>query len=191
MFKPKKVHQIVPMRKDKDDMPRLGTTEKKKKRVQKDESSKPYTGQGGMKKLLARRKLEAEIEKEKEVSESMDDIVDTTRKVAEKSEESLNFHVVAAPIQEPAVQQHRVNGRETSSLRVGRTRISRQHIERPPPSRSMNNKFSAVYDEDESIDVAGETEESQKVVPIFEAPKGFSFAAEVRFNLFCKIWRHS
>jgi nucleoporin NUP1 len=180
MFKPRKVHQIVPMHKGKDKMPRLGTAERKKKR-QKDESGKPYTGQGGMKKLLARRKLEAEEEKKEKSEAMMTDGVNAEPMVTKTSEETVSVDVAAVPVQEPTVQQHRVNGRETSSLRVGRTRISRQHIERPGSTKPSKNRFSAVYDDEDSMDQTGDMEETPKSVPIFEVPKAFSCALEVRF----------
>ncbi|KIM87624.1 hypothetical protein PILCRDRAFT_63543, partial [Piloderma croceum F 1598] len=74
---------------------------------------------------------------------------------------------------------------QQSSLRVGRTRTSRNHLSRPA-SRS-NNRFSAVYDEEESDDPMLEDkgadqialEEAAKKVPVFEVPPGFSFAKEV------------
>lgn len=171
MFKPKKVHQIVPMRKGKDELPRLGTGEKKAK---KGESGKPYLGQGGMKKLLARRKLEAEEEKKRQKSETMtDDSIDD-----DEPEVSVKYKSphgsVPVPVVEPVTQQRRTNGREISSLRVGRTKI-RQHLE---PTRPNKTKFSAAYEEDDYMDQQEDGEEPPKPVPIFEVPKGFSFAKE-------------
>ncbi|KAF8126511.1 hypothetical protein EV363DRAFT_1174244 [Boletus edulis] len=69
-----------------------------------------------------------------------------------------------------------------SSLRVGRTRIGRNHLERPVSRRA---KFSAAFeDEDEEMEDprAAEQkvlEEAAKKVPVFELPAGFTLAKEV------------
>ena len=73
-----------------------------------------------------------------------------------------------------------------SSLRVGRTKISRNHIQRP--SRPSKARFSAVYEEDadDAMD-DDETrqkeremlEEAAKKAPVFNIPADFSFAKDV------------
>ena len=41
MFKPKKVHAVVPMKSGKRDLPRLGTGRKKKKSKKEEDTRKP------------------------------------------------------------------------------------------------------------------------------------------------------
>ncbi|KIP10318.1 hypothetical protein PHLGIDRAFT_250471 [Phlebiopsis gigantea 11061_1 CR5-6] len=68
MFQPKKSHAPVLMH-DRETRPRLGTADKhgsSDKAPDEGRSAKPYAGRGGMKKLLERRRLEEDKEKEKE-----------------------------------------------------------------------------------------------------------------------------
>lgn len=174
--------------------PRLGTKSKGKEKGKKKErggetmnGTKPYAGEGGMKKWLARRKMEEEEAKEREKTEAMEDEraeEEKKRKEAEaekKREEEFKVPPPPppAPIFEPRVSRE---GPSSSSLRVGRTRIGRNHIERPISRRV---KFSAAFeDEDEDMEESRAAEQkvledAAKKAPVFELPAGFTFAKEV------------
>lgn len=183
MFKPKKAHAPVLMHSDRDraHKPRLGTAEKKGKKKEKVEevAPKPYAGRGGMKKMLARRKREeqAELEKEREnaIEEDQDEVAIGENAAFEAPKETSRLPsppVVTAPSSRP------VGGREQSSLRVGRTRTSRNHIARPVSK--AKNRFSAAFDEDEGEEANEESreEEPKKLPTLFESPKGFTFAQD-------------
>ena len=149
--------------------------------------TKPYAGEGGMKKLLARAKLEAEKEKEKEKENENENGGRTGSAIGEEPaslEPSLPSSALPPP---PASDWFKsaVAGAPASSgssLRVGRQKTSRNHIQRPSKSR-----FSAVYEDEgddtmEDDDKAKERqalEEAAKKVPVFNIPAGFSFAKEV------------
>ncbi|KAI0670641.1 hypothetical protein C8Q78DRAFT_1079583 [Trametes maxima] len=192
MFKPKKAHAPILMRSERERKPRLGTSEK----LQEDEqpmASKPYAGRGGMKKMLAKRKMEEQEELERErasaIETDQDEEVDGPHKPAykpsDKDEEVVVQKVpdVTLPPPEPAQPVRPIGGREQSSLRVGRPRTSRNHIARP--MSKARNRFSAAFDEDEGedfmLDEKNEqvaVEEPKKMPTLFESPKGFSFAPE-------------
>ncbi|KAI1790766.1 hypothetical protein LXA43DRAFT_470871 [Ganoderma leucocontextum] len=184
MFKPKKSHAPVLMHSDSDRArkPRLGTAEKKGKKKEKVEevvAPKPYAGRGGMKKMLARRKREEQVELEREreyaIEEDQDEVAQL---VSEKStfEAPKGTPSLPSPPAVPAPSSRPVGGREQSSLRVGRTRTSRNHIARPVSK--AKNRFSAAFDEDEGEEANEETreEEPKKLPTLFESPKGFTFA---------------
>ena len=184
MFKPKKAHAPVLMHPDNDRVrkPRLGTTEKKGKKKEKVEevALKPYAGRGGMKKMLARRKREeqAELEREREsaIEEDQDEVAISEKAAFEAPKETPRLPsppLVATSSSRP------VGGREQSSLRVGRTRTSRNHIARPVSK--AKNRFSAAFDEDEGEEANEESreEEPKKLPTLFESPKGFTFAQDV------------
>jgi len=191
------------MHSEKGEKPRLG-----KSRRREVNGTKPYAGEGGMKKLLARRKREEEEERMKAKAEAMDDgredehddevlppekqsrlykaelIGEEADRTAEKRLQQ-NTPLTVPPVSRFGSSISGPVNYQQSSLRVGRTRISRNHLSRPA-SRS-NNRFSAVYDEEESDDQMLEDkgadqialEEAAKKVPVFEVPPGFSFAKEV------------
>ena len=66
MFKPKKMQAPVLMRSEREHKPRLGTSEKSKGE-EHPTAAKPYAGRGGMKKMLAKRKLEEQEEQVEQV----------------------------------------------------------------------------------------------------------------------------
>ncbi|KAI0637243.1 hypothetical protein C8Q77DRAFT_556507 [Trametes polyzona] len=190
MFKPKKTHAPVLMRSDRERKPRLGTSETLEE--EQPVASKPYAGRGGMKKMLAKRKLEEEEERERErasaIETDQDEEVDGPHKAPAKRAEEAHEKAqkvpdVTLPPPEPAAPVRPIGGREQSSLRVGRTRTSRNHIARP--IAKARNRFSAAFDEDEGDDSMLEesreqaaAEEPKKLPTLFESPKGFTFAAE-------------
>jgi len=173
MFKPKKIHAIVPMKSGKRDLPRLGTERKKKKGKGKKEEDtrKPYSAHGSIKKLLQRRKMEEEAEKD-----HTDHVMDTSDlNVADGALTSpAAAESVPIPLPEPDVPQHRVYARETSSLRVGRSRMNR--LDRPTSVRPSRTKFSAAFEDDDPVDQDPPRFEAK---PMFEPPMDFTFARDV------------
>jgi nucleoporin NUP1 len=145
--------------------------------------TKPYAGQGGMKKLLARAKLEAEKEKANEKDDCGQSMDEPRVEVSEPPS-------VPLPPPPPLVTsdwfKSAVSGTSAvpsgSSLRVGRQKTSRHHFQRPSKSR-----FSAVY-EDEGDDAIEDDErakerrmleEAAMKVPVFKIPSEFTFAKDV------------
>ncbi|KAL4065317.1 hypothetical protein J3A83DRAFT_4099471 [Scleroderma citrinum] len=192
MFLPKKSHQITLMNDDRDNKPRLGMKgkgkdkgKKKEKEKEAPKGSKPYAGEGGMKKWLARRRMEEEQAKEREKANAMED--DDGEEVHKESLEEenrirINQLVVHPPSTDTVFQPGLIrDSHETSSLRVGRTKITRNHDR--PISRRMK-KFSAAYeDEDDEMDDSRAAEqkileEAAKKAPAFEISAGFTFAKE-------------
>jgi nucleoporin NUP1 len=195
MFVHKEKKQITLMTDDRPVKPRLGTKGKgkdksKKKAKEAINGTKPYAGEGGMKKWLARRKREVEEAKDKDEAEAMEDEraeEEQRRKDAEAHEKKREQELRLPPPPPPSVPAFAPRpARETpltSSLRVGRTRTGRNHIDRPVSRHP--GKFSAVFeDEDEEMDEGRAAEqkaleEAAKKVPVFELPAGFTFAKEV------------
>ncbi|KAF8556909.1 hypothetical protein OG21DRAFT_1482683 [Imleria badia] len=185
MFLHKERKHITLMTDDRPVKPRLGTKSKEKGKGKKKErergtvnGTKPYAGEGGMKKWLARRKKEEEEAKERERAEAMEDEraeEEERRSEAEaarkRREEELKAPppLLSAPVFEP------------KASRVGRMRNGRNHLERPVSRRA---KYSAAYeDEDEDMEESHSAEhkaleEAAKKVPAFELPSDFTFAKE-------------
>ncbi len=194
MFKPKKARATVLMH-DRERKPRLGMADKgdAKDKTEDLKSVKPYAGRGGMKKLLAKRRLE-EQEEQKEARLMRLSVIEEDEEETElqKKAEDLNDKFMKEfeqPVGQPEPEPPRptIGGREQSSLRVGRTRTSRNHIARPQ-ARPRGGRFSAVMeDEDDAMDDDGTREaerkmleEAAKKAPTFNVPAGFSFAKDVR-----------
>ncbi|KIJ60594.1 hypothetical protein HYDPIDRAFT_32019 [Hydnomerulius pinastri MD-312] len=194
MFVHKKSRPITLMNDDRPVKPRLGTKGKGKDKGKKKDreaaiGSKPYSGEGGMKKLLSRRKREEEQAKEKEKAEAMEDerAEEEQRKKDVMEEERKRKEELRLPPPPPASApafepRPSRDGPLSSSLRVGRARTGRNHIDRPVSRR--HNKFSAAFeDDDDDMDDARAAEqkvleEAAKKVPVFEIPAGFTFAKE-------------
>ncbi|KAL0947309.1 hypothetical protein HGRIS_013428 [Hohenbuehelia grisea] len=189
--------------------------------------TKPYAGEGGMKKLLARRKAEDEAmaksrrkgfrdESEDEDVSDEDDRMDgelsskkqsRLKRVAEVDEEhaeEIKVTTTAVPDIPPLPPKQptdwyaaasKASGPSAlggSSLRVGRTKASRNHIARPSaPAARRPNRFSAAFEDvDDSIgeeveeserkrqEEFAELESASKKAPVFNIPAGFSFAQE-------------
>jgi nucleoporin NUP1 len=130
--------------------------------------TKPYAGEGGMKKLLARRKLEVE-----EAGEEEGKSKDASPPVVGDAAPAPDwFSTVASGA-----------GARSLNLRVGRSQSSRSH------SRPYKAKFSAKFDEepDDALDKPElrrlrEREmlkEAAKKAPPVELPVDFSFAKDV------------
>ncbi|PSR88866.1 hypothetical protein PHLCEN_2v5015 [Hermanssonia centrifuga] len=193
MFKPKKARATVLMH-DRERKPRLGMADKgdAKDKIEEDlKSVKPYAGRGGMKKLLAKRRLE-EQEEQKEarlmrlsVIEEDEEETESQRKAEDLNDKFMKEFEQPVQQPEPELPRPTIGGREQSSLRVGRTRTSRNHIARPQ-ARPRGGRFSAVMeDEDDAMDDDGTREaerkmleEAAKKAPTFNVPAGFSFAKD-------------
>ncbi|KAI0928250.1 hypothetical protein AcW1_005553 [Taiwanofungus camphoratus] len=189
MFKQKRLSTPVPMRRDRGDKPRLGMSKDKGK---EDGSGKPYAGQSGMKKLLARRRMEEEEEHERERQAAIQDDSREEEQAETEREEARRAEPKSPEMQRrtqaPALSRLAVPDlssipatRRESSLRVGRSKASRNH---PSPITRPKNKFSAVFDEDESEEqmLTSEetsTEEPQSKPSMFAPPADFSFAKDV------------
>jgi nucleoporin NUP1 len=191
------------MKRDKrDDKPRLGHAskyinapkEKDKDTPSKSKNSKPYSGEGGLKKLLARRKQEM-MEKPESVEDQDPDpdaMVDDsefepapskrTSKIAEPVRSPATFarKVSASPSPSTIPSSGVVGGRKPASFRAKHTQARTVG-----PTRTRN-RFTAAYEDDEPDgvdDVITVPEEPPRDkdnvssnLPKFEPPSGFSFA---------------
>lgn len=155
--------------------------------------TKPYAGEGGMKKWLARRKREEEAvrayeeadrEKEKERAMEEDESAEAEaerlsnqEKKAQAEEAQRKKQIEVAALPKALAFEPKLGTTREMSLRVGRSRM-RNHIERPLAKRT--NKFSAAFEDDEDVidDERAALEEAAKKVPVFEIPAGFTFAKE-------------
>ncbi|KAH9001445.1 hypothetical protein EDB92DRAFT_2100040 [Lactarius akahatsu] len=197
----KKARALVLIKRDKrDDKPRLGHAskyisapkDKEKETPSKSKNNKPYSGEGGLKKLLARRKQE-----ELDAGPAEDD-TDAQPMVDDSELEPVppkRTSKITEPVRAPATFARKVSapptsvpsfgiagGRKPTSLRASRTQANTRIV---GPTRTRN-RFSAAFEDDEPEDVddlAGVSEEPPKDkegvsvgLPKFEAPTGFSFA---------------
>ncbi|KIM49010.1 hypothetical protein M413DRAFT_92894 [Hebeloma cylindrosporum] len=163
MFKSRRSSHLVLMQDDRDRLGRKVSGPRKGAIVNE---SKPYAGVGGMKKLLARRKLELEEE-----GEENDQSKDT-------SSISVPLHSVPDSDSFPTVAS--APGERSLNLRVGRSQTFRSH---PRPYKA---NFSAKFDEEpddtsEKANYHSQTQremlkEAAKKVPSTELPTDFSFA---------------
>jgi nucleoporin NUP1 len=197
----KKARALVLMKRDnRDDKPRLGhaskyinsSKEKDKESPSKNKNSKPYAGEGGLKKLLARRKQEA-IEAEFVEDPDAQAMVDDNEPEPEPPKRTSK---IAEPVRTPATFARKVSAPPPSSLvpLTGRKppqfRTSRARTVGPTRTR---NRFTAAYEDDEldgGDDLAAVPEEPPKEesisanLPKFEPPSGFSFAPVRLLSLF-------
>jgi nucleoporin NUP1 len=200
MFKSRRPSHLVLIQDDKD---RLGKKTGKSPVVNE---TKPYAGEGGMKKLLARRKLEEDVELENDQNDKAD------RKDKGVQEDRVNQMAKETGLKDGDASHYSIppltaalsgiksgsdwfataSGSSAStsgsSLRVGRVKISRNHIQRPSRAR-----FSAVYEDDvdDSMEDDGnrrtereELEEAARKAPLFNIPHGFSFASDTSVYFF-------
>ncbi|KAK0483295.1 hypothetical protein IW261DRAFT_1417223 [Armillaria novae-zelandiae] len=150
--------------------------------------TKPYAGDAGIKKHLARsRRANVEVVPSKGGLNDVDVSMNEGRPLSDILPEVNKDHgEFKLPDNQPktskAVEKQSTMP-SSSSLRVGRTFTSRNHIDRP--SRPGRNGFSAVYDDGEDEEREEETrkemkimEEAAKHVPVFNIPAGFSFAKD-------------
>lgn len=188
----KKARALVLMKRDKrDDKPRLGhankyiNSSKEKDTPSKNKSSKPYAGEGGLKKLLARRKQEV-IEAEFEGDPDVQAMIDDNERELERPKRTSK---IAEPVRSPASFARKVSAPPPSSFvsMTGRKpahgRSSRARTVGPTRTR---NRFTAAYEDDDldgADDLTTMPEEPSKEkasvsasLPKFEPPSGFSFA---------------
>ncbi|CAK5264713.1 unnamed protein product [Mycena citricolor] len=145
---------------------------KEKEKKSKVNDTKPYAGEGGMRKLLARRQKEVEAEQD-EGDMKQPPSVDISKTVPDVNE----------PLP-PIIDdwQQRGAAQTGSSLRVARAKTSRNHISRPAARPAK--KFSAVFEDDDGMDEEDEErqkerlelEEAASKLPAFKMPANFSFA---------------
>ena len=190
MFKSRRPSHLILMQDDKDRQ--MG------KRPVVNET-KPYAGEGGMKKLLARRKLEEDLEVENDQKDEADrkdkDGQDNQADSMVKETGSMDgdiSHYNLPPLPAASLSGNKpspdwfstASGSSAStagsSLRVGRVKTSRNHIQRPSRAR-----FSAVYEDDVDDSMEDdinrrtereELEEAARKAPLFNISKDFSFA---------------
>lgn len=202
MFKSRRPSHLVLMQ---DDMDRSGRKTGKSPVVNE---TKPYAGEGGMKKLLARRKLEEDHEhrndqkdksdhKDKLDHKDRDDQKDQVDQMANETTshcDSPSLPTAAASLSKSgpdwfATASGSSVSTSGSSLRVGRAKTSRNHIQRPSRAR-----FSAVYEDDvdDSMEDDGnrrsereELEEAARRAPAFSISEGFSFANDISVCSLC------
>lgn len=189
----KKARALVLMKRDKrDDKPRLGhaskyinsSKEKDKDTPSKNKNSKPYAGEGGLKKLLARRKQEV-IESESVEGPDAQAMIDDNERELERPKRTSK---IAEPVRSPATFARKVSAPPSSSFvsTAGRKppqgRASRARTVGPTRTR---NRFTAAYEDDEqdgADDLTTMPEELSKEecvsasLPKFDPPSGFSFA---------------
>jgi nucleoporin NUP1 len=198
----KKARALVLMKRDKrDDKPRLGhaskyinsSKEKDKDTPSKNKTNKPYAGEGGLKKLLARRKQEV-IEAESVEDADAQAMVDDNERELERPKRTSK---IAEPVRSPAAFARKVSAPPPSSLvsMTGRKpahgRTSRARTVGPTRTR---NRFTAAYEDDEpdgAEDLTSMPDEPSKEkesisagLPKFEPPRGFSFAPVRLYCLF-------
>jgi nucleoporin NUP1 len=179
------------MKRDKrDDKPRLGHASKYIKSSNKDtpsknKNSKPYAGEGGLKKLLARRKqevVEAVLVEDPDAQAMIDD--DELG-----LEPPKRMSKITEPVRSPATFARKVSAPPPSSFvsvtgrKPAHGRTSRARTVGPTRTR---NRFTAAYEDDEpdgADDLTTMPEEASKEwesigasLPKFEPPSGFSFA---------------
>jgi nucleoporin NUP1 len=190
----KKARALVLMKRDKrDDKPRLGhaskyinsSKDKDRDTPSKNKNNKPYAGEGGLKKLLARRKQEV-IEAESVEYPDAQAMVDDNERELERPKRTSK---IAEPVRSPATFARKVSAPPPSSFvsMTGRKpahgRTSRARTVGPTRTR---NRFTAAYEDDEpdgADDLTTMPEEPSKEnesvsasLPKFEPPSGFSFA---------------
>ncbi|KAI0295504.1 hypothetical protein BC826DRAFT_280143 [Russula brevipes] len=184
------------MKRDKrDEKPRLGhaskyinsSKEKDKDTPSKNKNNKPYAGEGGLKKLLARRKQEV-IEAEPVGDPDVQIVVDDDEREPEAPKRTSK---IAEPVRSPATFARKVSAPPPSSVpsfgvtgrKAAHLRTSRARTVGPTRTR---NRFTAAYEDDEldgADDLATMPEEPLKEkesisasLPMFGPPSGFSFA---------------
>ncbi|KAG6878781.1 hypothetical protein C0993_008080 [Termitomyces sp. T159_Od127] len=181
MFKSRRASNLVLMQED-GHSERLGRKSNGKNEALPNKT-KPYAGEGGMKRLLARRKQEADEEKSglPADDEQMDDDTQKSYKDAVHIPDTTLEPAMPAPPSPKAIRVSRntASSVQSSSLRVGRTK-ARDHIARP--TRLSKMKFSAAFDEeatDEVDDAAikrkkeiDDLDEAAKRAPVFKIPEG-------------------
>lgn len=149
--------------------------------------TKPYAGEAGIKKHLARNKLAVAEERQAAEADTPlrkddEDMAGDAKHTSEPPKD-LKLPEDKGETFKPIDKKSTIPSQ--SSLRVGRTFTSRNHIDRPA-ARPGKSKFSASFDEDDEDKDDEDSkkeremmEEAAKRVPVFTIPAGFSFAKDV------------
>jgi nucleoporin NUP1 len=198
LLRQKKVHVPVPMRRrhgEEEDKPRLGMKPNKGGKPLKERKvneAKPYAGEGGMKKMLARRRQEedqvelAQVEvltnddDDRMIDEEEERVQKAKKEKREEKAKEVVGEIPSPPrVDAPFAPDHFAPlaagvSAGTSSLRVGRQKQSRMRPEAPRPRKAGAARFSAIAEEGEE-DVPPSPEKTP-AKPRHEAPAGFSFA---------------
>lgn len=194
MFKSRRGPHLILMQ-DNKPVERLGRKVRPNGKPAVVNETKPYAGEGGMKKFLARRKLECEEDQE-DNGEKVEGDREITQSIEMANMTSLTSKEVINPIppshilpQKNSADFASSSSSSGSSLRVGRAKTSRNHINRPV-ARPSKTKFSAVFEDDGDDAMGGDDEdalkekeilnESARNAPVFNIPAGFSFAKETK-----------
>ena len=186
LFKSRRTSKLVLIHDEKRST-RLGAKHVDSRKAPVVNDTKPYAGEGGMKKLLARHKYDIGVDEEQDVQDTEDKGMDDDAQVelSRKSETGkgtsatkTDWFAAASTIDRPL--------NTTSSLRVGRDK-KRNHIARPK-AKLVKPKFSAAFDEDgDDVMDDGINDEKEKAGKeevsgnrfIFTPPPGFSFVQNV------------
>ncbi|KAF8626144.1 hypothetical protein AX15_005038 [Amanita polypyramis BW_CC] len=188
LFKPRRSQKLILMH-DGRRTGRFGAKVVDSGKVPLANDTKPYAGEGGMKKLLARRKLEIETDGEQSQGEQENTKREETRMSdesqagqsiksdpsPESSRPKVDWFAVASGVDRPS--------NLVSSLRVGREK-KRHHIVRPK-AKPGKSKFSAAFDEDldEVMDEGIDEVEGEKTAKEELPSKAFVFCPPPGFTL--------
>lgn len=192
----KKVHVPIPMsKKGRKVKPSLGMAEKEEEdeTVVERGEKKPYAGKGSLSKMLAKRRAEEEEEERlREVPEDDESSampkkkdVGVTARIVSESEDDRHRKRTSRSIAEddPFSKPATSYDRNQPYGRIGRTRTTASHARSVPfGQRKLGNKFSAAFDEEDSLDdisMEDQTSVDKSKAPTFDAPAGFSFASSV------------
>ncbi|TFK42801.1 hypothetical protein BDQ12DRAFT_719643 [Crucibulum laeve] len=194
MFKSRRASNLVLMQ----DGPRTDRLGRKVSGKAVVNETKPYAGEGGMKKLLARRKMEVEDDQEndeegeqrqeRKVDDGDEDAMDDDDQTGHKVQASATLLEIPPPVP-PSSKPDWYSAASSSAIpsgtsgRVGRVKSSRNHIARP----TTRPKFSARFD-DEADDIMDDGDEERRIleeaaknVPEYKnPPPSFSFAKETK-----------
>ncbi|KAI5835619.1 hypothetical protein K523DRAFT_335664 [Schizophyllum commune Tattone D] len=157
----KKKRKFVPMNEEEQLALSLSGQGKKKKKSKDKEArandTKPYSKPDGLKKLMTRHKAgedpDASFESEgaNELTRS-DSQMDTSTGTTEKENKTNEQTVPDLPPQDNFAPRSADVPAQGSSLRIGRTKTSRQHLARPTIQRPLKKKFSAAFEDDDADD---------------------------------------
>lgn len=143
--------------------------------------TKPYAGEGGIKKMLAKRKLELEEGESRPEDVEEENKESKLASIEDKMQPSVSVQEVPPPLNDDwySLASGSSGSNEVSSLRVGRAK--RSHIARP--TARPRAKFSAAFEDDGDDAMADQEkemlEEAAKQAPVFNIPAGFTFANNV------------
>lgn len=158
----------------------------KKRSKSKHNEKKPYAGEGGMKKMLGKRKQE----EQDRMDEAENDSSLMEEEAPKKASHSKSFSAhnnspelsrLQDKLNEPEPSYSTQHDRGTT-FRVGRAKSNRNHAPSVTLSRPSKNRFSAAEeepeDDEERVALRRMLDEAAKNAPVFNIPTGFSFATD-------------